>query len=113
MKMMDKALSLNPPPSQGIYPDAGRITTLCAVNDKSLSPESKADLLARSEELYNKAEGLETNKKYVYSSWATAYYWRGQYNEAWAMVAKERALGSKPGEKFLGLLRAKLAEPTK
>ncbi|MEY4729359.1 MAG: hypothetical protein RL020_517 [Pseudomonadota bacterium] len=112
-QMMEKALNLNPPPFQGIYPDAARIFTLCAVSDKALAPTAKEDLIARSEALYKKAEELEPNKKYVYSSWATAYYWRGQYAEAWTMVAKERALGGKPGEKFLSLLRTKMAEPEK
>ena len=111
MQMMEKALTLNPPTFQGIYPDAGRIVTLCAVNDKALSQESKAQLLERSEALYKKAEEVEPNKRYVYSSWATAYYWREKYAESWSMVAKERALGGKPNEKFLSLLRAKMPEP--
>jgi Tfp pilus assembly protein PilF len=113
MQMMEKALALNPPTFQGIYPDAGRIVTLCAVNDKTLSQESKTQLLERSEALYKKAEEVEPNKRYVYSSWATAYYWREQYVDSWSMVAKERALGGKPNEKFLGLLRAKMPEPEK
>ena len=112
-QMMEKALNLNPPSFQGIYPDAARIFTLCAVSDKSLAPTVKEDLIARSEALYKKAEELEPNKKYVYSSWATAYFWRGQYAEAWTMVAKERGLGGMPGEKFLSLLRGKMADPDK
>ena len=81
--------------------------------DKAL--ETLADLglrlLERSESLYREAEKTEPNKAYLYDSWATAYYWRGQYPEAWAMVAKARAAGGKSTEKFLSLLRAKLAEP--
>lgn len=111
MKMMEKSLTLNPPTSQGIYPDAARLITLCAVSDKTLSPEAKAKLFKHSQELYIKAEEVEPNKLYVYSSWATAYYWRGQYAEAWTMVTKERASGGKPSEKFLGLLREKMPEP--
>jgi Tfp pilus assembly protein PilF len=111
MKMMEKALALNPPSFQGIYPDAGRIFTLCAVSDKTLAARAKADLLVLSEDLYKTAEAVEPNKRYVYASWATAYYWRGQYAEAWSMVAKERAAGGEPGEHFLKLLRAKMAEP--
>jgi Tfp pilus assembly protein PilF len=113
MQMMEKSLSMNPPQFQGIYPDAARIITLCAINDKTLSAEAKDSLIARSEVLYKKAEEVEPNKKYIYGSWATAYFWRGQYAESWAMVAKERALGGNPGEKFLGLLRGKMAEPVK
>jgi hypothetical protein len=69
------------------------------------------ELFERSESLYKKAEEIEPNKRYVYGSWATAYYWRGQYSDAWVMVAKERAAGGKPNEKFLGLLREKMPEP--
>ena len=112
MQLFEKALALNPPTFQGIYPDAARIVTLCAVSDKTLSAEAKAKLLERSEALYKKSEEIEPDKQYLYGSWATAYYWREQYGEAWAMVTKERAAGGKPGEKFLGLLRAKMPEPT-
>jgi Tfp pilus assembly protein PilF len=111
MQMMEKAIALNPPTFQGIYPDAARIITLCAVSDKDLSAEAKLKLLERSESLYKKAEEIEPNKRYVYGSWATAYYWRGQYSDAWAMVTKERAAGGKPNEKFLELLREKMPEP--
>jgi Tfp pilus assembly protein PilF len=113
MRMMEKALALNPPSFQGIYPDAGRLCTLCAVSDKGLSPEAKADLIARSEALYKKAEDVEPNKGYIYTSWATAYYGRGQYSEAWSMVDKARIAGGKPSEKFMGLLRTKMAEPVR
>lgn len=113
MQMMERALALNPPTFQGIYPDAARGITLCAVSDKTLSPEAKTALLARSEALYKKAEEIEPNKRYVYGSWATAYYWRGQYSEAWDMVSKERAAGGKPSEQFLNLLREKMPEPTR
>lgn len=111
MQMMERAMSLNPPTFQGIYPDTARIITLCAVSNKDLTSEDKMKLFERSESLYKKAEEIEPNKRYVYGSWATAYYWRGQYLDAWAMVAKERAAGGKPSEKFLKLLREKMPEP--
>ncbi len=111
MQMMEKAIALNPPAFQGIFPDAARLIALCAVSDKSLTSEPKLKLFERSESLYKKAEEIEPNKRYVYGSWATAYYWRGQYSDAWAMVAKERAAGGTPNEKFLGLLREKMPEP--
>ena len=111
MKMMEKAIALNPPTFQGIYPDAARLITLCAVSDKELTSEAKIAFFERSESLYKKAEEIEPNKRYVYGSWATAYYWRGQYSEAWGMVTKERAADGKPNEKFLGLLREKMPEP--
>ncbi|RCS59779.1 tetratricopeptide repeat protein [Parvibium lacunae] len=111
MQMMEKAIELNPPTFQGIYPDAARLITLCAISDKNLTSEAKLKLFERSESLYKKAEEIEPNKRYVYGSWATAYYWRGQYSDAWAMVVKERAAGGKPNERFLGLLREKMPEP--
>lgn len=125
MEMMEKALTLNPPTFQGIYPDAARIVALCSISNKTLSPGAKAELTARSEALYKKAEEIEPDKRYIYSSWATAYYWRGQYSDAWRMVAKARALGTgsgaiaglpsgaanEPNEHFLNMLRKKMPEP--
>jgi tetratricopeptide (TPR) repeat protein len=113
MRMMEKALALNPPTFQGIFPDAGRIFTLCAVNDKTLSDEARGDLLARSEALFKKAEEIEPNKRYVYGIWATAYFWQGKYEDSWAMIAKERAAGGKSSERFLGMLRGKMPEPVR
>lgn len=80
MQMMDMSLSLDPPSYQGIYTDAARIMTLCAVSDEIDSVEEKSRLIAESEELYKKAEKLEWNKAYTYGSWASAYYWRGDYS---------------------------------
>ena len=111
MKMIDRALSLNPPKTQGLYPDAGRVFTLCAVSDGTLSSDTKVELLERSEFLYLEAEKFEPNKAYLYESLASAYFWRGQYGKAWAMIAKSHAAGGKPDEDFLSLLRAKLVEP--
>lgn len=125
MKMSDKALTLNPPTFQGIYTDSASVAILCAVNDKTLSPEAVNELLNRSEALFKKAEEIEPDKRYLYSSWATAYYWREQYTEAWLMVAKARAVGAgtgafvgttsagadQPGKHFLNLLRVKMTEP--
>lgn len=125
MNMMEKALALNPPTFQGIYPDAAKIVTLCAVNSKALSTEEKAKLIARAEAVYEKAEDVEADKRYVYSSWATSYYWAGQYSRAWLMVNKARALGvgsgavsglpsaaiNEPNELFLNMLRKEMAEP--
>jgi Tfp pilus assembly protein PilF len=111
MHMMERAMALDPPTFHGIYPDAARLIALCAVSDKDLDSDARIKLFERSEFLYKKAEEVEPNKRYVYGSWATAYYWRGQYSDAWAMVAKERAAGGKPTEKFLSLLRDKMPEP--
>ena len=52
MQMINKALNLKPPTTQGFYPDAGRIITLCAVSDKITSGEEKSRMIERSESLY-------------------------------------------------------------
>lgn len=111
MEMMEKAIALDPPTHQGIYPDAARLVVLCAVSNIELGTKKRARLIARSESLYKKAEKVENNTTYVYESWATAYYWSGKYPEAWQMVSKARAAGGHHSEKFLGLLRDKMAEP--
>lgn len=111
-KMVEKALALNPPDNRGFYPDAGRIYTLCAVNNPTLSREDKVRLIEESEMLYHKAEKTEPDKAYLYLSWATAYYWRGQYEDAWKMVEKHREAGGEgPPEPFISMLRAKMPEP--
>lgn len=111
MRVMQQALTLNPPSFQGIYPDTARVTVLCAVKDEALAPEARAQLLQQSEQLYKQALSLEPNKGYVYASWATAYYWRAQYSDAWKMVSKARAAGTVPGKKFIDMLQAKMPEP--
>ena len=42
MAMIEKALSLNPPHTVGIYSDAGGLFTMCAMQDKSFPLEKKA-----------------------------------------------------------------------
>lgn len=110
-RLMEKALALNPPEVQGIYPDAGSMFALCGASDKSLSPTEKLNVLRRSEEIFAIAEQVEPNKAYVYDQWATAYFWRGQLAEAWTMVKKQRAAGGVPDEEFLQLLRSEMPEP--
>lgn len=97
---------------EGMNPDAARITTLCALDDKRLSEEARGKLIASADALYAEALAKDPNKGYVYGSMATARYWRGQYAEAWDAVKLARANGDKLPEKFLNLLRAKMAEPS-
>lgn len=111
MSMMDLAISHDPPTFQGIYADAGSIAARCAAEDKTLPPEARVAATARSDEWYRKGEAVEPDKGYLYSSWATAYYWRGQYDQAWAMVVKARAAGGSPSPKFMEMLRAQMPEP--
>lgn len=110
MKMVDKALSYNQY-FTGFYPDAGRVITLCAVNDAALSKEEKKKLFAKADKLYEEAEMRDSNKTYVYASWATAYYWRGQYEDSWKMVKKVKERSGKVSDQFLSLLKNKMAEP--
>lgn len=111
MDMMDRALELETPTFQGIFPDAARITTLCAVHNRSLTENERQKLFERSDMLYKKAELAEPNKRYVYGSWATAYYWQGKYADAWSMIEKERAAGGMPNDKFISLLNDKMPRP--
>ncbi|WMD22982.1 tetratricopeptide repeat protein [Achromobacter seleniivolatilans] len=111
MSMMDQAMSHNPPKFQGIYADAGRIAARCAAEDKTLPPEARVAATARSDEWYRKGEAVEPDKGYLYASWATAYYWRGQYDQAWAMVVKARAAGGQLSPRFMDMLRAKMPDP--
>lgn len=110
MQMMQKSLSLNPPTYQGIYTDAGRVFTLCAISDDVDSAETKSNLISMSEALYQEAEKLEWNKAYTYGSWATAYYWRGDYSGAWLMVEKQKEAGGLPDKHFLELLSKEMPE---
>jgi tetratricopeptide (TPR) repeat protein len=112
MRMIDLALDRNPPTQKGFFPDAGRIVALCAISDPNLTDKAKSDLLNRSEDLFRKAEQVEPDKGYVYSTWATAYYWRGQYRDAWSMVAQSRAARGSNTKQFLDPLRAKMREPS-
>lgn len=111
MSMMDRAISLKPPAFRGIYADAGRIAARCAAEDKTLPPEARIAATTRSDEWYRKGEAVEPDKGYLYASWATAYYWRGQYGEAWTMVHKSRAAGGSPDAGFVRMLRARMPEP--
>jgi Tfp pilus assembly protein PilF len=107
---IDRALALNLSKPIALA-DAGRIYTLCAVSNQSLDLSTKNQQFSTSEELYKKATSISPNNDYVYGSWATAYYWRGDYARAWEMVAKARALGfTFPGQ-FINLLRQKMPEP--
>lgn len=113
MNMMDRALSLDAPTFQGIYADAGRTAARCAAEDKTLPPEARVAATLRSDALYRKGEQVEPDKGYLYSSWATAFYWRGQYADAWSMIFKARAAGGQPGDKFVEMLRMKMPEPAR
>lgn len=77
--------------------DAGRIYTLCAVSNQSLDSATKQQYFTTSEELYNKANSASPNNDYIHGSWATAYYWRGDYARFWEMVDKARSGSFFPG----------------
>ncbi len=109
-EMMERALGLGLQKPIALA-DAGRIYTLCAVSDESLTAEAKRVYLAQSDQLYERAITQAPNNDYIYGSWATALYWRGDYRSAWEMVAKERTAGGTPSGQFLSILREKMPEP--
>jgi len=108
--MIDRAISLKLSKPIALA-DAGRIYTLCGVSDPSLHVATKQEYFAISEELYEKASSASPNNDYIHGSWATAYYWRGDYARSWEMVAKARSLGFVFPGQFLNLLRQKMPEP--
>ena len=95
----------------GLYPDAGRVISLCGVQNIYLTPETRQNLYNRSDALYTEAVEKDQNKGYVYASWASAYYWRENYVLAWAMVKRAREAGGQIPPQFLSMLRSKMAEP--
>lgn len=111
MEMIEKALELNPPKNQGFYPDAGRIITLCGANNASLSASDRIKLFEKSENLFIEAESFEPKKGYLYSAWANAYYWRGDYAKAWDMVVRSEDNGGQLPKTFLSLLESKQPRP--
>ena len=108
--MVDRALDLNlSNPAE--LADAGRIYTYCAVSDATLSADDRRYYFEQAEELYFRAVSMAPTDPYLYGSWAIAHYWQGNYADAWKMTKKQQALGGRPGEGFLSLLRAKMPEP--
>ncbi|MGI9329182.1 MAG: hypothetical protein ACR2QB_00565 [Gammaproteobacteria bacterium] len=94
-----------------VMADAGRISTLCAVSDTSLDDKARAAEISASDDLYEQAAASAPQEAYIYSSWATACYWRDDYTCAWEMVATARELGQEPSDRFLTLLKKKMREP--
>jgi tetratricopeptide (TPR) repeat protein len=109
-KMIDMALDrgLHKPIALA---DAGRVITLCASHKNDLSSDDKAIEYARSESMYTKAIAEAPKNDYILSSWATAYYWRGDYPQAWKKVEEARSVGATLPGRFIEMLRAKMAEP--
>lgn len=110
MKYYERALSFNQYIS-GMYPDAGRVISLCGVQDKLLSAEDRKKLYERADALYAEAAEKDQKKGYVYASWASAYYWREQYAQSWAMVKRARESGGQLPPQFLSMLRSRMPEP--
>jgi len=109
-EMIDRSISLNLERPIALA-DAGRIYTLCGASDTALDEKTKRHYYDKSEELYKKASAASENNGYVYGSWATAYYWRGDFVQSWDMVKKAQGLGfTFPGQ-FINLLREKMPEP--
>lgn len=108
--MIDRAISLKLSKPIALA-DAGRIYTLCGVSNQSLGSATKQQHFTMSEELYMKASSASPNNGYIHGSWATAYYWQGDYARSWEMVAKARSLGFILPGQFHNLLQQKMPEP--
>jgi tetratricopeptide (TPR) repeat protein len=109
-EMIDRGVSLNLSRPMALA-DACRIYTLCGASNTALDEKTKSHYFEKSEELYKKASATSPNNEYVYGSWATAYYWRGDYEHSWEMVKKALSLGfTFPGQ-FMNLLQEKMPEP--
>jgi len=91
--------------------DAGRVITLCASHSNDLSNDDRNIEYARSESMYKKAIAEAPKNDYILSSWATAYYWRGNYAQSWKMVEEARSVGAIFPGKFIEMLRARMPEP--
>jgi len=94
-----------------VMADAGRILTLCAVSDKALDGKARESAFAESDALYSQATAAAPKEGYIYDSWATAFYWRGDYARAWEMVAAARERGEQPSDRFLAALTKEMREP--
>ena len=111
MEMIERAevLGLSKPIALA---DAGRITTLCGVQDKSITSGRREELFAKSEAYYQKANQAAPHNDYILDSWASAHYWRGNYAAAWKKVSETREAGGTPSGRFINMLRAKMPDPS-
>jgi tetratricopeptide (TPR) repeat protein len=91
--------------------DFGRITGLCGVKTQGEQAADAEPLLRRSEDLFETAVRADPMSGYVYARWASARYWRGDYEGAWAKVIRAQGLKADIPPRFLELLSAKLPRP--
>lgn len=105
--MVDRALALGLAGPIALA-DAARIYTLCGLSQDAATKEQHFQV---SEELYERAIAASPTNDYIYGSWATACYWRGDYARSWEMVRLARAQGFVFTGPFLDLLRQAMPEP--
>jgi tetratricopeptide (TPR) repeat protein len=108
--MMEKAIELGISPDRGFLADAGLVASRCALTSETLSPTEQKRYLEKSEQLFQRSEQEDSNRAYVYGTWARAYRDQKKYSEAWQMVGKQRSAGGNPDERFLSLLRSEFPE---
>ena len=95
----------------GFIADLGRVATLRIVEGKDLTAEQKASFIAESESYYEEALKSGQQTGYIYDSWSSAKYWRGDYAGAWEKVKLARANGSAKNDRFIAMLTEKMPEP--
>jgi tetratricopeptide (TPR) repeat protein len=95
----------------GFLADFGRVATLRIVEDKNLTTEQKAAFIAESESYYEEAIKSGQKLAYIYDSWSSAKYWRGDYAGAWEKLKEAKAQGAEANERFISMLKERMQEP--
>ena len=98
----------------GFLPDAAVTYASCAAADASVDLGRKDEYLKKSDELFKRAYASDVVPKgYVLTQWAIAMLRRGEYVSAWSKVTEyRRVVGKDMPDKFLRMLREKMAEPS-
>lgn len=99
----------------GFMADMGRIYALCGRVHRDNGSTEAARYFSQSGAAYAKAIGAQPESAYVYASWATALYWRGDYVGAWSKIERAEALGAQVGAEipaqFIRLLSEAMPRP--
>src|SRR6185369_12922164 len=91
--------------------DLGKAALIRIVGQKNLSEGQRKAFEAESESHFGEAIQSQRDLGYIYSVWASARYWAGDYKDAWEKVRLARTHGGAVPGKFIQLLSAKMPEP--